>query len=55
VPLPRDQDQDSHIDRFYAGSHLPNLLERPNFSSTAGEPHYSNPLTGDNDYLVETL
>ncbi len=55
VPLPRGHEQDSHLDRVHAGPHLPNLTERPNFSSTAGKPHYSNPITGDNDYLVETL
>jgi hypothetical protein len=35
VPLPRGHEQDSHLDRFYSGPHLPNLTERPNFSSTA--------------------
>ncbi|KAH9551970.1 hypothetical protein CY35_09G041300 [Sphagnum magellanicum] len=35
VPLPRGHEQDSHLDRFYAGPHLPNLTERPSFSSTA--------------------
>ncbi|CAM6036855.1 unnamed protein product [Sphagnum compactum] len=35
VPFPRGHEQDSHLDIFYAGPHLPNLTERPNFSSTA--------------------
>ncbi|CAK9883016.1 unnamed protein product [Sphagnum jensenii] len=35
VPPPRGHEQESHLDRVYAGPHLPNLTERPNFSSTA--------------------